>query len=97
MAKLTREDILKLAQLSRLNITDEEVTQFESEIEKILDYVEMLQNVELDGVEPTYQVTGLQKVTRPDEVTDYGVSAEELLQNAPALEDGHIKVKRMIA
>lgn len=97
MAKLTREEILKLAQLSRLHISDDEVTQFESEIEKILDYVEMLQTVELDDCEPTYQVTGLQNVTRPDEVVDYGASPEELLANAPGVEDSHIKVKRMIA
>ncbi len=97
MAKLTHEDILKLAQLSRLNISDDEISHFEKEIEKILDYVELLQSVDLENIEPTYQVTGLQNVMRADEVQDYGVTPEELLQNAPGIEDGHIKVKRMIA
>ena len=96
MAKLTREDVLKLAQLSRLQLTDEEVDQFASEITEILAYVEQLQSVKLDEYEPTSQVTGLTNVTRPDKVKDYGVTAKELLKNAPATEGSHIKVKRML-
>lgn len=96
MANLTREDILKLARLSRLHVNDEEIEHFQTEISSILRYVEQLQNVDLDNLEPTYQVTGLTNVTRPDEVMDYGVSPEELLKNAPATENGQIKVKRML-
>jgi aspartyl-tRNA(Asn)/glutamyl-tRNA(Gln) amidotransferase subunit C len=96
MANLTNDDVLKLAQLSRLQLTDEEIEQFKTEISTILDYVEQLQGVELDNYEPTYQVTGLKNVTRPDEVKSYDYTASDLLQNAPATEDGHIKVKRML-
>lgn len=87
---------MKLARLSRLHLTDEEIAQFTDEISAILGYVEQLQKVDLKGVEPTYQVTGLKNVMRPDEIKDYGVSPEELLKNAPATEKGHIKVKRML-
>lgn len=96
MAKLTREDVLKLARLSRLHLTDEEVAAFQEEISTILGYVEQLQQVDVDGLEPTNQVTGLKDVMREDVVKDYGVSPKELLKNAPATEDDHIKVKRMI-
>lgn len=96
MAKLTNEDVLKLAKLSRLHLTDEEVEKFKNEITAILGYVEQLQNVDLDGLEPTYQVTGLSNVTRKDEVVDYGTTPEELLKNAPKVEKGSIKVKRML-
>ena len=96
MAKLTNDDVLKLAKLSRLHLTDEEVEKFKSEITAILGYVEQLQNIDLDGLEPTYQVTGLSNVTRKDEVIDYGTSPEELLKNAPKTEKGSIKVKRML-
>jgi aspartyl-tRNA(Asn)/glutamyl-tRNA(Gln) amidotransferase subunit C len=96
MANLTNDDVLKLARLSRLQLTEEEIEQFKTEISAILGYVEQLQGVDLDGYEPTYQVTGLKNVTRPDEVKDYGYTAEDLLKNAPATEDGHIKVKRML-
>jgi aspartyl-tRNA(Asn)/glutamyl-tRNA(Gln) amidotransferase subunit C len=96
MAKLTRDDVLKLARLARLHLSDEEIEQFQAEIGSILEYVEQLQNVDLAGLEPTYQVTGLKNVMRPDEIIDYGVTPQELLKNAPATEDGHIKVRRML-
>jgi aspartyl-tRNA(Asn)/glutamyl-tRNA(Gln) amidotransferase subunit C len=96
MAKLTREDVLKLAQLSRLQLSDEELSQFGDEISAILQYVEQLQDVDVSGLEPTNQVSGLKDVTRKDEVKDYGYKPEHLLRGAPAQENGHIKVKRML-
>lgn len=96
MAKLTRNDVLKLARLARLQLSEEEIKQFQKEISEILGFVEQIQSVDLEGVEPTYQVTGLKDVMRPDEVRDYGVPPEELLKNAPATEGGHFKVKRVI-
>ena|SRR3989344_4582076 len=97
MAKLSREDVLKLARLSRLHLSESEVEQFATEISAILGYVEQLQKVELDNIKPTNQVTGLTNVMRADEVKDYGATPEELLKNAPATSGGHIKVKRMLS
>lgn len=97
MAKLSHDDVLKLAQLSRLQLSDEEVNRFAEEISEILQYVEQLQQVDLTNLEPTYQVTGLTNVARKDEIIDYGTTPEELLANAPATENGQIKVKRMLA
>jgi len=96
MAKLTRDDVLKLARLSRLKLTEEEIEKFQGEISDILGYVEMLNKVDADNLRPTYQVTGLTNVTRPDEIVDYGVTPAELLKNVPEKEDNYIKVKRMI-
>jgi aspartyl-tRNA(Asn)/glutamyl-tRNA(Gln) amidotransferase subunit C len=96
MAKLTRDDVLKLARLARLHLSDEEIEKFQEEISAILGYVEQLQNVDLDALEPTNQVTGLKNVMRPDVPIDYGATPEELLKNAPATEGGHIKVKRVL-
>lgn len=97
MAKLSRDDVLKLAQLARLQLTDAEVEQFQSEISAILQYVDQLQSVDLSKFAPTNQVTGLTNVMRKDEIVDYGATPDELLKNAPATQDGHIKVKRMLA
>lgn len=97
--KLTKEDILKLAKLSRLRLTDQEVEQYQVELSQILDYVKQLDGVNVDGLKPTYQVTGLtsqnENATREDEVKEQ-VSKDELLKNVPATQEGHIKVKRMI-
>ncbi|HSX17596.1 MAG TPA: Asp-tRNA(Asn)/Glu-tRNA(Gln) amidotransferase subunit GatC [Patescibacteria group bacterium] len=96
MADLSREDVLKLARLARLTITDEEVEKYRTELSEILQYVEQLQNTDVTGLTPTSQVTGLTNVMREDEVVDYGVSADDLLRQAPNKEGRLIKVKRMI-
>jgi aspartyl-tRNA(Asn)/glutamyl-tRNA(Gln) amidotransferase subunit C len=96
MSKLTREDVLKLAQLSRLSLTEEEIERFREELSSILEYVEKLNSVDVSGLEPTYQVTGLKNVMRKDEVIDYGYKTEDLLKNAPAVQDGQFKVRRVL-
>lgn len=96
MAKLTHDDVLKLARLARLHLSDEEVEKFQTEISSILGYVEQLQELSLKDLEPTSQVTGLTNVMRADEVFNYGASTQDLLKNAPATKGGHIKVKRIL-
>lgn len=96
MAKLTREDVLKLAQLARLDLTDEEVKEFASELSEILQYVEQLGSADVKGLAPTQQITGLTNVTREDEIHDYGYDPKDLLKNVPEVNAGMIKVKRMI-
>ena len=96
MSKLSRDDVLKLARLSRLKLTDEEIEKFRSELSAILEYVEQLDEVDVKGLEPTYQVTGLKNVMREDEARDYGYDIKELLKQAPAVQDKQFKVKRVI-
>lgn len=96
MAKLTREDVLKLAHLARLELSDDEVTEYSQELTEILQYVEQLGSVDVSGLKPTNQITGLTNVTRDDEVKDYGYKTEDLLKNLPATKDSQIKVKRML-
>lgn len=96
MAKLTREDVLKLARLARLQLSEDEIEEFSQELTAILQYVEQLQAVDIDGLEPTNQVTGLTNVTRADEIQDYGYKVEKLLENIPAIKDNQIQVKRML-
>jgi aspartyl-tRNA(Asn)/glutamyl-tRNA(Gln) amidotransferase subunit C len=96
MSKLSRDDVIKLAALSRLKLTDDELDTFTQQLSGILDYVEKLNNVDTDDLKPTYQVTGLKNVMRLDEPRDYGYEAKNLLKNAPATEAGQFKVKRVL-
>jgi len=96
MAKLNREDVLKLARLARLELSDAEIEEYCTELFEILQYVEHLQSVDIDGLKPTNQVTGLTNVTRKDEVVDYGYKPADLQKNLPNVHDDQIKVKRMI-
>lgn len=96
MSKLTRDDVLKLGRLSRLKLTEDEITKFQTELSQILDFVEQLDKVDVSGLSPTYQVTGLKNVTRADEIIDYGPSPDDLMKNAPAAIDHQFKVKRVL-
>ena len=96
MADLTRDDVLKLAQLARLDLSDDEIETFKNELDEILHYVKQLDSVDTEGLEPTSQVTGLTNVTRKDSVKDYGYTPADLLRNVPDTQDDQIKVKRMI-
>jgi aspartyl-tRNA(Asn)/glutamyl-tRNA(Gln) amidotransferase subunit C len=96
MSKLSREDVLKLAALSKLRLSDDEIEKLRTELSEILSYVETLDKVDTEGLEPTYQVSGLKNVYRPDEVKDYGYKTQELLKKAPAVQDGQFKVKRVL-
>lgn len=96
MSKITREDILKLAKLARLRLSDSEIEKFQQDIDNILGYVDMLSDVDTGNLKPTYQVNSLTNVARPDVVKDYGVSQLELLKNAPQTDKDYIKVRRMI-
>ena len=96
MSSITIDDVKRLAQLSALTITDEEAESLRRQLGDILGYVEQLNEVDTGDLEPTYQVGGLENVTRTDEVHDYHVSQEALLSNAAETENGHIKVKKVL-
>lgn len=96
MTKLSRDDVLKLAQLARISLSEAEIKEFQAQISEILQYISQLQAVDVTGLEPTSQVTGLVNVMREDVVEDYGMGHQDLLRNVPHKQDGLIKVKRMI-
>jgi aspartyl-tRNA(Asn)/glutamyl-tRNA(Gln) amidotransferase subunit C len=81
-----------VAKLARLRLSDEELEHVGTQLSSILDYVDMIQEINLEGVPPTAQVTGLTSVMRPDEVHQV-LSREESLQNAPVQQDGMFRVK----
>jgi aspartyl-tRNA(Asn)/glutamyl-tRNA(Gln) amidotransferase subunit C len=96
MAKLTREDVLKLARLARISLSEDEVDEFSGELSAILQYVEQLESVDTAELKPTNQVTGLTNVMREDMVKDYGYAPLDLLKNVPSVQGNQLKVKRMI-
>lgn len=96
MTKLSRDDVLHLAQLARISLSDDEVDEFSVELSAILQYIEQLSSVDVTGLEPTNQVTGLTNVMREDVVKDYGYAPQDLLKNVPKVQDNQLKVKRMI-
>ncbi|HEX4662510.1 MAG TPA: Asp-tRNA(Asn)/Glu-tRNA(Gln) amidotransferase subunit GatC [Candidatus Saccharimonadales bacterium] len=96
MSQVTIDDVKKVAVLSGLALADDEFELYRDQFNEILSYVEQLNAVDLTGLEPTYQVTGLSNVTRPDDIIDYGIGTKELLENAPDSQDNQIKVRRVL-
>jgi len=96
MTQITRDDVLHLAQLSSLKLDDGEIDGLRTDISNILGYVEKLGELDTNGVEPTYQVTGLENVWRDDSVIDYGVERDDLLAIAPESTNNQVKVPKVL-
>lgn len=96
MTHITRDNVLHLAQLSNLELSDLEVDNLGEDISNILGYVEQLNELDTEGVEPTYQVTGLENVWRGDSIINYGVSREQLLNLSVDSTDNQVKVPKVL-
>ncbi len=83
MTHLTKAEVEHIATLARLQLSPEETEKMTKDLGSILHYVDVLQEVNVDGVEPTAQVTGATNVFRADEVIASQASAEELLECSP--------------
>jgi aspartyl-tRNA(Asn)/glutamyl-tRNA(Gln) amidotransferase subunit C len=88
-------DVKYVAHLARLSLTPEEEAQFGAQLVHVLDYMEKLKQVNVDGVEPTAHAFPMVNVTRKDEVRP-SLSNEEALQNAPAQANGLFIVPRIV-
>ena len=95
MSKITREEIEKVALLSRLSFTPAEADLFAEQMSKILDYAEKLNEVDTRGVEPTSHALALTNVFREDAPRP-SLSVEDVLGNAPESEDDCFKVPQII-
>jgi aspartyl-tRNA(Asn)/glutamyl-tRNA(Gln) amidotransferase subunit C len=96
MTQISRDDVQHLAQLSSLQLVDDEVDALRSDLENIVGYIQQLDELDTTGVEPTYQVTDLQNVWRQDVVDNYGIDKAALLALAPAVEAEQIKVPKVL-
>lgn len=96
MTKISTDDVHRLAQLSSLQLDETEAEALRGDLENILTYIEQLSELDTEGVEPTYQVTGLQNVWREDTVDTYGLEKDALLALAPEAEADQIKVPKVL-
>ena len=95
MTTISTSDIQHLASLSSLALADDEVDELRQDLENIIGYIKQLGELDTAGVEPTYQVTGLENVWREDEVQP-GISAEKLLELAPEKQNNQVKVPQVL-
>ena len=93
--KIDGGQVRHVARLARLELTQEEVNLFRSQLDAILQYMDKLRELETSGVAPTSHVIPLQGVFRPDQVVS-SLSRESSLANAPEEENGCFKVPRIV-
>jgi aspartyl-tRNA(Asn)/glutamyl-tRNA(Gln) amidotransferase subunit C len=84
---IDRDQVLHVARLARLELTDDEVEHFAAELSNVLDWVETIDELDLDDVPPTSHVVDVVNRLRPDEPRP-SLTQEQALANAPAVQDG---------
>jgi len=93
--QLTDEEVRHIALLARLGISDAEVEKFRNQLSSILENMDILQQVDTNGLEPTSQSVALENIYREDE-TGPSLPVTEVLSNAPAQEDNSFKVNAVL-
>jgi aspartyl-tRNA(Asn)/glutamyl-tRNA(Gln) amidotransferase subunit C len=94
---LSSKEVQHIAKLARIALTDAEILRFQKDLGSILEYVDILREVDTSSITPQTYALPLQNITRKDVVKAGSVSAEQhLLEMAPAAKDGYLKVKSIL-
>ncbi len=96
MSTITFDDVRHLAALSSIQLSDDEIANLRIDLENILSYIDMLGELDTSGVEPTYQVTGLQNIWRDDVHVPSAVARDSLLALAPESLDNQVKIPKVL-
>lgn len=90
-----QDTVKRVAKLARIRVSDDEAASLQGELNTILGFVEQLNEVDVEGVEPMTSVTPMAMKKRSDEVTD-GDRADDIVANAPASEDHFFLVPKVV-
>ncbi len=88
-------DVRYVAHLARIELSDEEIEQFQGQLEDVLQFVEQLRGLDVEGVEPTAHAVPVHNVFRPDEPREC-LDRERVMENAPQSRQGHFLVPRIL-
>jgi aspartyl-tRNA(Asn)/glutamyl-tRNA(Gln) amidotransferase subunit C len=95
MSRISADDVRKVAQLARLELPEDKIAIYTGQLERILDYVAQLEQVDTEGVAPTTRAVEVVNVTRDDVVEPTPVR-EELLDLAPQREGDFFRVPKIL-
>jgi len=94
-SRITRDEVLHVARLARLVLTDDEVERFTEQLGVILEYAQDMAELQVDDVPPTAHPVPVDNALRADDARP-GLDREEVLAQAPAAEDGRFRVPRIL-
>ena len=95
MAEISSEQVKHVADLARLEVTDEEAEKLSKDLSELMQQIYLLNEVDTENVEPTINVASLNNVMRNDEPKEL-VTQEEVLKNAPDAKDGFFRVPSIL-
>ena len=93
--RLTRDEVAHVADLARLELTEDELELFTGQLAEVLDHAADVASLDLTGVAPTAHAMAVSNVLRPDEVRP-GLDRDEVLGQAPSVEDHRFRVPRIL-
>ena len=93
---ITREDVLHLADLSNISLSEDQIEPLMKDLDNIVGYISQLDELDTEGVEPTYQCFDKQNVWREDVIEDFEANREDLLELTVESEDNQIKVPKVL-
>ena len=93
--KLSREEVLHIAALAKLSMTEEDITHFGAQLSNILENFEVLQKVDTEGISPTAQPNALCNVMKAD-VVEPSMPPFDVLANAPRREGDFFRIRPVL-
>jgi aspartyl/glutamyl-tRNA(Asn/Gln) amidotransferase C subunit len=94
-AKISRDEVMHVAKLGRLRLTDDEVDLYQKDLNAILDYAETLEDLDTENIHPMSHVLQMENVWRED-IPGNSKEAKSILSNAPDREEDYFKVPRIL-
>ena len=94
--EIEREDILHLADLSKLSLSEKEIASLEKDLQGIINYISQISELDTSNVEPTYQVFEMVNVWREDAIIEQDATREELLALTKEEKDNQVKVPKVL-
>ena len=92
--KISKKEIIHLAKLAKLKLSNEEINCFQKQLSEILDYFNLLKKIDTQKTKPTSQITGLENVLCEDQ-TETSLSQTEALSASKSLHNDYFKVKNI--
>lgn len=94
---ISKQEVKHIAKLARLGLSEKEIKKMQKELAKILDYINLLKEVDVSGIEPTFRSVAMGNVWRGDEVQEENPKVvKHILSQAPDREGEYVRVKAVL-
>lgn len=93
---ISKEEIIHLSKLSNISLSDQQIQQLQPDLENIIGYISQLDELNTEGIEPTYQCFDMQNIWRQDEITEFEANRDDLIALSAESTEHQIKVPKVL-